>query len=744
MLSWMDGTSCRRLAATLVVVSVCACLASAQSPASREYRSVDSMISEVLVEQEMTPAGKASRGELLRRVHLDLTGLLPSVEDCEAAESGWNFERTVDRLLSSPHFGERWGQHWLDLVVYADSDGFAYDATRPAAWRYRDWVIAAFNADMEFGDFTFLQLAGDLTGVHQEAIPTGFLRNARDNKDGGVDPEEARHRRQVERVTTIGFAWLGQKLACAECHDHPEESISQAEFTQLLAYLEPIDEAERAVDSDQQATLLQQQRERHRLVRKMADREATLKEGFAAWVHKRTPEPRSPMATQEPLRQDYGTEDWWRAGTAVFGGLFTIVGIVLRSRGMLACAMVVWTGAIGVWPTFGTDAAAASRPDDMLGEKEGPGGDREKLWKEYLGCDPQHRFCRAEMARIDARISTIPSFLAVSESDRHPIVTVRVNGNYEVLGERVRPALPEVWEDLAISPTDRKGFAEWLASRDNIAVSRHFVNWVWTRLFGEPLSNDESDPDARRLRRRVLHRLVDEFVRHGRSPKWLIRTIVLSDAYQRSSVERSSESDAAKRRSFLGRQNRWRLDGEAVRDVTLQLSGTLLPEVGGESVRPPLPPGFDDVTYETWKPQTGALLNRRSVYLFKKRSLANPFLTAFDLPAGTEAVAVRPETNSATQALAGLNSPELFDATRLWASRIVESRREPSARIETAFLQLLARRPTSAEARVVRESLERFGALFSVHAGAGQGADVAAWTGVCRVLLNTDEGLTRN
>ncbi|MCD8534337.1 MAG: PSD1 and planctomycete cytochrome C domain-containing protein [Verrucomicrobia bacterium] len=208
---------------------------------------IDSFIRHRLNQLEWTPSPEAPREVLIRRLYLDIIGLLPSPEEVQAFvvdPSPHAYESLVDKLLASPHFGERWGRHWLDQARYADSDGYEKDGARPAAWRYRDWVIRAINEDLPMNDFTRWQMAGDI--LHDLAPPSqknpemlvasAFHRQTLFNTEGGVDPEEDRTKRIIDRVNTTGTIWLGLTVGCAQCHDHPYDPISQKDFYSLFAF----------------------------------------------------------------------------------------------------------------------------------------------------------------------------------------------------------------------------------------------------------------------------------------------------------------------------------------------------------------------------------------------------------------------------------------------------------------------------------------------------------------------------
>ncbi|MEZ5404229.1 MAG: DUF1553 domain-containing protein [Bryobacteraceae bacterium] len=219
---------------------------------SRVRTPVDRFILAKIEEKGLTMSADADKRTLLRRVHLDLTGLPPTREETSAFladTSDGGYERVVEKLLASPHYGERWGRHWLDLARYADSDGYTIDAPREI-WPYRDWVIQALNRDMPFDRFVIEQMAGDLlpNATVEQKIATGFHRNTPSNYEGGIDFEQYRVEAVADRVQTTGGVFLGLTVGCARCHDHKYDPFTQREFYQLFAFLNNVDEVDKEAD----------------------------------------------------------------------------------------------------------------------------------------------------------------------------------------------------------------------------------------------------------------------------------------------------------------------------------------------------------------------------------------------------------------------------------------------------------------------------------------------------------------
>ncbi|MEO8496537.1 MAG: DUF1549 domain-containing protein, partial [Planctomycetota bacterium] len=210
---------------------------------------IDAFILRRLEAEGIRPSDEASRETLMRRVYLDLLGLPPTPQELNSFLDDSRpdaYERLVERVLSSPHYGERWGRHWLDLARYADSDGYEKDLARPHAWRYRNWVIDAVNADLPYDQFSIEQIAGDMLpdATLEQRVASGFHRNTLHNTEGGADQEEDRVKKTVDRTNTVGAIWLGLTVGCAQCHSHKYDPLTQREYYQLYAFFNDINESD--------------------------------------------------------------------------------------------------------------------------------------------------------------------------------------------------------------------------------------------------------------------------------------------------------------------------------------------------------------------------------------------------------------------------------------------------------------------------------------------------------------------
>jgi hypothetical protein len=684
-----------------------------QPPSVKDTASVRNAIDRFIVarlEREGTHTSpEADRITLLRRVSLDLTGLPPSpgeVADFLADRSADAYEKAVDRLLASPQYGERRARHWLDLARYADSNGYSIDAPR-SIWKYRDWVIDAFNKNLPFDRFITDQLAGDLLpgATQDDRIATGFHRNTPLNQEGGIDVEQFRVEAVVDRVNTTGSVFLGLTVGCCQCHDHKFDPLSQREYYQLFAFFNNSDDPTVELGTPEQI------KKRARLraeITKVEKRLHTLDHATAAKLEK------------------------WEGSLSP------------ESRAMLPAAIqhILTIAVNGREPDQEEALLTAYRRTDEVSHAVAG------LGQPLPFNAAAHAFALDARMTMEQRLSTlrrelpdVPTTLVVNERESPRTTNVMLGGDFLRKGALVSSGTPAVLPPLKAKPSpDRLDLARWLADPANPLTARVAVNRFWQDYFGIGLVETDNDFGTRGTppsHPELLDWLASEFVRTRWDVKSMQRLIVTSATYRQSSHARPDLATLDPRNRLLGRQSRLRLDAEVVRDVVLAASGLLNPRVGGPSVFPPQPAGVYAFTQvpRTWKVSTGRDRYRRGMYTWFWRSAPHPGLTIFDAPDASTACTRRNRSNTPLQALTLLNDQGFYELAQGLASRVLkDGGPDDAGRIDYAFHLCLARAPKPAETETLTRLLQQAGAGHDPH---------DAWTAVARVLLNLDEFITR-
>ncbi|HZU39039.1 MAG TPA: DUF1549 and DUF1553 domain-containing protein [Gemmataceae bacterium] len=694
---------------------------------------VDAFVLAQLEQAGLEPARAADRATLLRRVTFDLTGLPPTpneLDDFLHDHQPGAYERVVERLLASPHYGERWAQHWLDVVRYADSNGYEADGDRPDAWRYRDYVVQSLNDDKPYNRFLTEQLAGDLLARGQTPrqardllIATGFNRCGPVHLvSGNTDPDVNRQEVLTEMTTTVGAAVLGLSIQCARCHDHKFDPISQADYYRLQAFFAAAMPEEIDVSAPG---------ERQRRARETAALEARI-----GRLRKQI----------EKLEKPYRT---------------------LLEQLKYATLEKKYRDAVAVDPKKRTPE------QKKLAELAAPL--LKVNWDEVLDAlTPAERARRTEWRRqlhdLEARLPPPPAH-AWAVQERRPIPTTHIlkRGNPKQPGPVVDPAVPRVLRSGVATP-DRLALARWLTQPDNPLTARVIVNRLWQHHFGRGLvatPNDFGRRGTRPSHPKLLDWLACELVSHNWSLKHLHRLMVLSNAYRQAS--RVAADHPGRRvdpdNRLLWHMNRRRLDGEALRDSVLAVAGTLNPEVGGPPVRVPLEPAVTELIFTEGEPDGVWLVTpdvrqhtRRSLYLLTKRNLHVPLLEAFDRPDTLTSCPVRPVSTFAPQAFVMLNGGVLQQQSKAFATRLMRlCGSDPSLTIDWAFQLALGRRPLPIERQLAKDFLVSQTVLLrqrlhqrqpvAVPDGLPPDADraaAAALADFCLALLNRNEFVFAN
>jgi hypothetical protein len=663
---------------------------------------IDAFLLEKLEANGLTFSRPADPATLLRRVTFDLTGLPPTPEEIDAflkecsAKPQAAYVKAVDRLLASPRYGERAALPWLDLVRYAETDGFKADDPRPFAWRYRDYVIKSFNADKPFDRFVREQLAGDeLWPDDPDAlVATGFLRHYPDEYNA-INLEQRRQEILNDITDTTGQAFLGLTIGCARCHDHKYDPITQLDYYRLQAFFagwKPVDAP--ALPGPQ----------RREYEAKLHDWEAKTAEVRAAID-----------ALERPYRQRF---------TAKRRGRFPeeyakILDIPEGQRTPLQKQL----GLMVEKQVYAEDKAtlAGMKPE----EKERHAA----LLKQLAEAGPRPTAPPLAMAMTDVGPDVPPTKLLKRGDWRKPDADI-APGFLAAIDKRP----PEIAPPPHGRTTSRRAaLATWLTSPENQLTARVIVNRLWQQHFGKGIvatPGDFGSQGARPTHPELLDYLASELVRNGWRLKPLHRQIVLSRAFQQASAADADPKSGDPENTLLWHMNRRRLDGEAIRDAVLSAAGTLNLKAGGPSVYPELPP---EIKPNGWPVSADpAERDRRSVYVCVKRNLRCPLFTAFDAPDRCETCARRYVTTTAPQALMLLNDRLVIAQARLFAARALkEAHGEPEALIDRACRTAFGRAPDSEE----RVALSAF---LRKRTDGGTTLEEAA-ADLCHALLNANE-----
>jgi hypothetical protein len=655
---------------------------------------IDAFVLARLEAAGLGPAPPAAREQLLRRVSLDLIGLPPTPAELDAfvndrAPDAW--EKVIDRLLASPHYGERWGRHWLDLARFAESNGYEFDEVRPDAYRYRDYVIAAFNGDTPYDRFVREQLAGDelYPGDADALVATGFNVLGPDMTDSSDQPQR-RQNTLNDMTDTAALAFLGLTVACARCHDHKFDPIPQTDYYRLQAFFTPAvfrrdlpiaSAAERARQEEAA-------REYAALVKPIQDELAAL-EGpyreklFAERLAKLSDEARAAHQTPEARRTAAQKE------------------LVEKTNRLLVVSPQSVVQALTP-----ADRATHQRLQERL--------------KQFDGRKPPPLPTATGLA--DGSGPAPKTFLLERGELGNP--GAEVLPGFPIILTPGQESVPARLEARPGGAGRRAALAEWVSSRDNPLTARVLVNRLWQHHFGRglvPTPNDFGVRGERPTHPELLDWLAVEFMDSGWSIKRLHRLLLTSAAYQQSSKASPEALDRDPDNRLFSRMNRLRLEGEVIRDSLLAVSGRLNGKMGGPGIFPPIPAdALRDARAWPTSPDPRDHL-RRSVYVFARRNLRFPFLEAFDLPDSNLSCPKRERSTTAPQALALLNDADVLTAAGALAARVEAEATSEEDRITLAYRLALGRRPSALEMGLARDFLaeaplsELYRALFNLN-----------------------------
>jgi Protein of unknown function (DUF1549)/Protein of unknown function (DUF1553) len=703
---------------------------------------IDAFILSRLEEKSLSPSPRADKQTLLRRVTFDLTGLPPTPEEVKsflADNSPHAYEKVVKRLLASPRYGERWAQHWLDVVRFAETNGFELDADREQSWRYRDYVVKSFNEDKPYDTFIIEQIAGDEIDPDdfELRVATGFLRAGPQHVvAGNQDTAVNRQEWLTEVMFGIGNGILGLTVGCARCHNHKFDPIPQADFYRLQAFFVASDNHDFKQPSKEQeesyAAALKAHKEKLKPIQdQIAAIEKPYKDRMIAEKRsKLEPQFANALAKDEKLR----SEDEKR--------------LAKDAQRMLN---VNWD-----------ELVPALTPED-----------REK-----------RALLRRQMHNIELQApESLPKALGVADVLASPAaMRILKSGDPHRPGDEVQPRflsvllpkdaplsadIPRLPERIK-STGRRLALARWLAQPDHPLTARVMMNRLWHYYFGRGIVSTPND--FGRYGQQPTHPdLLDWLATEFSTPKdgmgWSLKRmhelVVLSSTYQQSSRPVVNKAEIDPENKLLWRMNRRRLDAESIRDSVLATAGTLTELLGGPSIRVPLEPEIYDTIFTEAEPDNLWPVHpdprqhtRRSLYLIRKRNVRLPLLVAFDAPDLMSTCGARSVSIHSLQALTLINSDFMFQQSQALARRLF-AKTGANQRLMIIKLHELAlgRSPRPQEIVTARSFLNDQTAIIRRRIARGEEvvklanldrlridpAVAAAWVDLCLATMNLNE-----
>ena len=704
-------------------------------PANGEKNPVDAFVVEKLAKVGLTLSPEAPKATLLRRLSLDLTGLPPTPEETAAflAENSPDaYEKQVDRLMASPHYGERMALPWLDASRYADSNGFQQDGDT-FQWVWRDWLVKNLNADKPFDQLSTEMLAGDLlpNATLDQKIATAFNRNHILNGEGGNIAEEQRFVSLFDRVESTTTTWLGLTVACAQCHDHKYDPIRQKDYYQWLDAFNHV--KERGVPGG--GPTQTGGRSRFRL-------DTTV-------VEAPSPEQAAELAK---LQSDFdaNNKDFAAHQTKAFEAWLAKP---TKEKGMLPKELESLLA-----PDKKRVAAETKKLRDHYNKNVFP-EDRKKI-AAFKQID------RAKQLLDGYRGDVLPRVMVMSD-DQPRETNILDRGAYLSKKEKVTFDAPGFLPPLPKdAPKNRLGLAQWLFRPEHPLTARVQVNRQWQHFFGFGIvrtSEDLGVQSDRPTHQELLDWLSVEFRESGWKTKALQKLIVTSKTYRQSSVVTKVHLQKDPENKLLAHAPRLRLPSLILRDVALSASGLLTPKVGGAPVYPYLPDSPWEslaITKErdfSYPQSKGADLYRRSLYTFWRRTIAP--VNMFDSSARQTCRVRTAVTSSPLHALTMLNDPTWVEAARVLAQRVTKEQPTDEARLARAFALVLGRAPAGAEPALLAKMLAHQRAVYAADAKAADAllaigeskrdaaipaTEHAALTATCLALYNLDAAVTRD
>lgn len=753
---------------------------------------IDHFVLQKLNELNLPPSPEADKATLIRRVYLDLIGLPPTPAQAQrfindTSPEAW--ETVVDELLASPHFGEKWASWWLDMARYSDTKGYERDAGR-TIWRYRDWVIRAFNRDMPFDQFSTEQLAGDLlpNPSDDQLVATAFHRNTMNNDEGGTEDEEFRVAAVVDRVNTTWEIWQSTTMGCVQCHTHPYDPFLHEEYYKSMAFFNNTRDEDTHSEHPNLRTYTEEDAEKLELVRTWIREHAGAEKEIETALFLKTLEPKyhphdfdafvngelidtkwlgirpDGSARLRQIRLDGKTRLFLNYWTNQDGGSFEIRLDNLTGR-RIAHAVLPKSGprktiAIPLMPTEGIHDLYFIFHNPSLAADKAVCAIDWFAFREPLPGSQHPRFPelqRTFMALLNTKVDNTPVMIENGAGQRRQ-THIFERGNWLTKGDEVQPGVPEILNTFPQdAPLNRLGFAQWLFSRDNPLTARTTVNRFWEQVFGRGIVETLEDfgtQGALPTHPELLDWLALRFMNdHAWSVKKLLKDIVMSATYRQDSRVRDDHLEKDPENRFLARAPRVRLSAEQVRDQALAVSGLLSEKMFGKSVMPYQPKGIWNSVYngEKWVESKGEDRYRRSVYTYAKRTSPYPAFMTFDGSSREVCVSRRIRTNTPLQALVTMNDSSHVVAARALAGEMLTGGKTPPEQISAGYKRLVVRDIPRGKLTIFTDLYEKARQTYGRDQQSANrlvGSDdatpqLAAMTIVANAMMNLDEVITK-
>jgi Protein of unknown function (DUF1553)/Protein of unknown function (DUF1549)/Planctomycete cytochrome C len=757
---------------------------------------IDQFIYEKAKEEKLTPSAEADKATLLRRVSLDLTGLPPSdsiaQQYLQSTDAG-AYEKLVDVLLASPAYGERWTALWMDLSRYGDTKGYESDQPR-TIWRYRDWLINAFNNDKPYNDFLIAQLAGDLLPDPDDAayIATAFHRNSMTNDEGGTDNEEFRNVAVIDRVNTTWGALMGTTFACVQCHSHPYDPFKHEEYYKFLAFFNNTRDEDTEMD--------------YPLLRQYDSTSQLQLTALLDWLSKNSSATKAKeynrfLKTGQPSVNASLCDQFINAALSGYtqirnNGSCRLPGITLDNKDQILFRYMNMSGdakwfiyldslngqLLATVPLINTNSkwkistvtipATAGKHhlyfkyySPSIKSPEDPGILFD--WMQFGQAFPGQGLPGYEQAKkqffelLDAKVETTPVMIE-SNPEQYRTTHIFERGNWAIRGNEVSPGVPAVLNPMPDgAPNNRLGLARWLTDKQNPLTARTMVNRLWEQLFGRGLAETLEDLGTQGIpptHRELLDYLSWKFMHdYNWSIKKLLKEIVLSATYRQRSVVTDELLKKDPNNIYLTRGPRVRLSAEQLRDQGLAVSKLLSKKMYGAGVMPFQPENIwrSPYNWNTWKLSAGEDQYRRALYTYWKRTAPYPSMITFDGASREVCITRRIRTNTPLQALTTLNDSAYLVMARGLALRMKELGGDNiKQQLQKGYEAMLYKPATSKKIDALEELYNQSVSEYRNDQEAANAMmgdkkkktepELAALTVVANALLNLDEWVNKN